>query len=189
VLHAATERTGLKLGLTHCLVGWKAREQEGTLLSAATEQTLRASDGWIMGPTFAGEYPKDDHTNGHPSGYPAPVAGGGRGCMLSLFVVWDAAAVAFRVSAGFGAACSALFPVGRSIVDRVVGTPERLVFEGAPILDPPLAQALLRPADFQLLGSCVRGGLTLINCPDRVGAVGRGRRRSPAGRAGSRSAS
>ena len=37
---------------------------------------------------------------------PAPVAGGGRGCMLSLFVVWDAAAVAFRVSAGFGAACS-----------------------------------------------------------------------------------
>jgi hypothetical protein len=26
--------------------------------------------------------------------------------MLSLFVVWDAAAVAFRVSAGFGAACS-----------------------------------------------------------------------------------
>ena len=37
---------------------------------------------------------------------PAPVAGGRRGCMLSLFVVWDAAAVAFRVSAGFGAACS-----------------------------------------------------------------------------------
>ena len=69
VLHAATERTGLKLRLTHCLVGWKAREQEGTLLSEVTEQSLRASDGWIMGPTFAGEYPKDDHTNGHPSGY------------------------------------------------------------------------------------------------------------------------
>jgi hypothetical protein len=28
----------------------------------------------------------------------------------------------------------------RSIVDRMVGAPERLVFEGAPILDPPLAQ-------------------------------------------------
>jgi hypothetical protein len=28
----------------------------------------------------------------------------------------------------------------RSIVDRVVGSPERLVFEGAPVLDPPLAQ-------------------------------------------------
>ena len=32
VLHAATERTGLKLRLTHCLVGWKAREQEGNAL-------------------------------------------------------------------------------------------------------------------------------------------------------------
>jgi 3-isopropylmalate dehydrogenase len=69
VLQAASERTGLKLHLTHCLVGWKAREQEGTLLSEATEQTLRSSDGWIMGPTFAGEYPADDHTKGHPSGY------------------------------------------------------------------------------------------------------------------------
>jgi hypothetical protein len=28
----------------------------------------------------------------------------------------------------------------RSIVDRMVGAPERLVFEGAPILDPPLRQ-------------------------------------------------
>jgi len=28
----------------------------------------------------------------------------------------------------------------RSIIDRMVGTPERLVFEGAPVLDPPLAQ-------------------------------------------------
>jgi hypothetical protein len=28
----------------------------------------------------------------------------------------------------------------RSIVDRMVGQPERLVFEGAPVLDPPLAQ-------------------------------------------------
>jgi 3-isopropylmalate dehydrogenase len=69
VLQAATELAGLKLWLTHCLVGWKAKEQEGTLLSAATEQTLRACDGWIMGPTFAGEYPKVDHTKGHPSGY------------------------------------------------------------------------------------------------------------------------
>src|SRR5208283_1721337 len=28
----------------------------------------------------------------------------------------------------------------RSIVDRMVGAPERLVFEGSPVLDPPLAQ-------------------------------------------------
>jgi 3-isopropylmalate dehydrogenase len=69
VLRAASERSGLTLNLTHCLVGWKAREQEGTLLPEAAEQMLRASDGWIMGPTFAGEYPKDDHTKGHPSGY------------------------------------------------------------------------------------------------------------------------
>ena len=69
VLHAASERTGLKLRLIHRLVGWKAREQDGVLLSEATEETLRACNGWIMGPTFAGEYPKDDHTNGHPSGY------------------------------------------------------------------------------------------------------------------------
>jgi 3-isopropylmalate dehydrogenase len=58
VLHTASELTGLKLRLIHRLVGWKAREQEGALLSEATEHTLRASDGWIMGPTFAGEYPK-----------------------------------------------------------------------------------------------------------------------------------
>ena len=69
VLHAASELTGLKLRLIHRLVGWKAREQEGTLLSEGTEETLRTCDGWIMGPTFAGEYPKDDHTNSHPSGY------------------------------------------------------------------------------------------------------------------------
>ena len=60
VLHAGSERTGLKVSLIHRLVGWKAREQEGVLLSEATEETLRACDGWIMGPTFAGEYPKDD---------------------------------------------------------------------------------------------------------------------------------
>ena len=30
--------------------------------------------------------------------------------------------------------------LNRSIVDRLVGAPERLIFEGAPILDPPLAQ-------------------------------------------------
>jgi 3-isopropylmalate dehydrogenase len=69
VLQAAAARTGLKYTLTPGLVGWKAREQEGVLLSEATEAMLRASDGWIMGPTFAGEYPKDDHTKGHPSGY------------------------------------------------------------------------------------------------------------------------
>ena len=69
VLHAAAARAGLKLKLTPRLAGWKAREQEGACLSEATAQILRGCDGWIMGPTFAGEYPMDDHTKGHPSGY------------------------------------------------------------------------------------------------------------------------
>jgi 3-isopropylmalate dehydrogenase len=69
VLQAACRQAGLNIALTEGLVGWKAKERDGTLLSPATEQMLRESDGWIMGPTFAGEYPKDDHTKGHPSGY------------------------------------------------------------------------------------------------------------------------
>jgi len=69
VLQVAAERTGLRLRLTHRLVGWKAKQQAGVLISRETEAELRASDGWIMGPTFAGEYPMDDHCNGHPSGY------------------------------------------------------------------------------------------------------------------------
>jgi hypothetical protein len=50
----------------------------------------------------------------------------------------------------------------RSIVDRVVGTPERLVFEGPPVLDPPLVQdqARRRPV-------ATAGGLldTMTACP------------------------
>jgi hypothetical protein len=34
----------------------------------------------------------------------------------------------------------------RSIIDRMVGAPERLVFEGGPILEPPLRQKARRPA-------------------------------------------
>ena len=30
---------------------------------------LKAHPGWILGPTSAGEYPKDDPVRGHPSGY------------------------------------------------------------------------------------------------------------------------
>ena len=49
----------------------------------------------------------------------------------------------------------------RSIVDRMVGAPERLVFEGAPILEPPLEQdqarrqAIVRDgAELDTLGAC-----------------------------------
>jgi 3-isopropylmalate dehydrogenase len=30
---------------------------------------LRSHEGWIVGPTFAGEYPKDDPYRGHPNGF------------------------------------------------------------------------------------------------------------------------
>ncbi len=69
VLAAAAQRCGLRLKLVPALVGWKAREKFGNLLPDETMTVLRDADAWIMGPTFAGEYPKDDHTKGHPSGY------------------------------------------------------------------------------------------------------------------------
>src|SRR5215472_18411572 len=69
VLLAAAQRCGLRLRLVPALVGWKARETFGNLLPDETMNVLRKADAWIMGPTFAGEYPKDDHTKGHPSGY------------------------------------------------------------------------------------------------------------------------
>jgi 3-isopropylmalate dehydrogenase len=69
VLREAADLSGLRLRLVPALVGWKARETFGNLLPDETMNVLRKADAWIMGPTFAGEYPKDDHTKGHPSGY------------------------------------------------------------------------------------------------------------------------
>src|SRR5215470_3685757 len=69
VLSAAADLGGLRVTLVPALVGWKARETFGNLLPDETMNVLRQADAWIMGPTFAGEYPKDDHTKGHPSGY------------------------------------------------------------------------------------------------------------------------
>jgi len=51
------------------LSGLRARETFGNLLPDETMEVLRKADAWIMGPIFAGEYPKDDHTKGHPIGY------------------------------------------------------------------------------------------------------------------------
>jgi hypothetical protein len=50
----------------------------------------------------------------------------------------------------------------RSVVDRVVGTPERLVFEGAPVLVPPLAQSAAGR-----MPNAIEGGLldTVAACP------------------------
>ena len=68
-LEAATNRTGLTIKLTPCLVGMKAYDKYKTTLPEETLEVLRANPGWIMGPTSAGEYPKDDPMRGHPSGY------------------------------------------------------------------------------------------------------------------------
>jgi hypothetical protein len=50
----------------------------------------------------------------------------------------------------------------RSIVDRMVGSPERLVFEGAPILDPPLAQDCESRRPIAVDGEALN---TVANCP------------------------
>src|SRR5262245_54228497 len=69
VLEAAAELAGAALALTPALVGWKAYEKTKSTLPTETIDILKASDGWILGPTFAGEYPKDDPVRGHPSGF------------------------------------------------------------------------------------------------------------------------
>jgi 3-isopropylmalate dehydrogenase len=69
VLEAAAERAGLSLALSHALVGWKAYEKTKSTLPEETIEMLRSHQGWIVGPTFAGEYPKDDPVRGHPNGY------------------------------------------------------------------------------------------------------------------------
>jgi hypothetical protein len=56
----------------------------------------------------------------------------------------------------------------RSIVDRMVGAPERLVFEGAPILEPPLAQ------DQESRKPVVRDGAALDTLADLPAAYYRG---------------
>jgi hypothetical protein len=50
----------------------------------------------------------------------------------------------------------------RSIVDRMVGAPERLVFEGPPVLDPPLAQDLDKRRPEICDGKTLH---TLVSCP------------------------
>ncbi len=68
-VQAAAHRAGMGLQLSTGLVGWKPYETVGSLLPDDTIDMLKQQDGWIMGPTFAGEYPKAAPINGHPSGY------------------------------------------------------------------------------------------------------------------------
>lgn len=69
VLRAAAARTGVRLVLRSAQIGWKPYRRFKTTLPDATLATMRQCDGWIVGPTFAGEYPKDDPYRGHPNGF------------------------------------------------------------------------------------------------------------------------
>ena len=69
VLQTAANRVGLPLGLERCLVGLRSYEKYKTTLAQETLDVLKEHPGWILGPTSAGEYPKDDPMRGHPSGY------------------------------------------------------------------------------------------------------------------------
>jgi 3-isopropylmalate dehydrogenase len=69
VLQAAARVTGLKTRLKNAPIGWKAYKRSRATLTDMTLATLREHEGWIVGPTFAGEYPKDDPYRGHPNGF------------------------------------------------------------------------------------------------------------------------
>jgi 3-isopropylmalate dehydrogenase len=69
VLKAAADQVGLRVRTKRYLIGWKAYEKHRSTLPEATLAGLRAHEGWIVGPTYAGEYPKDDPMRGHPNGF------------------------------------------------------------------------------------------------------------------------
>jgi 3-isopropylmalate dehydrogenase len=69
IVGAAAASAGLKLVFTPALVGWKGYEKTKSTLPEETIEILKSHQGWIVGPTFAGEYPKDDPVRGHPNGY------------------------------------------------------------------------------------------------------------------------
>jgi 3-isopropylmalate dehydrogenase len=69
VLNAAAKRTGLVIRSKRALIGWKGYEKYNSTLPDATKKALDQHEGWIVGPTFAGEYPQDDPVRGHPNGF------------------------------------------------------------------------------------------------------------------------
>jgi 3-isopropylmalate dehydrogenase len=69
ILHAAAARANLPLDLEALPIGYTSYNKWKSTLTEETIQKLRGHTGWILGPTFAGEYPKDDPIRGHPSGY------------------------------------------------------------------------------------------------------------------------
>src|SRR5258706_151530 len=69
VLKAAARSAGLGVRLKPCLFGWRSYKKYHTTLCDATVRELGRREGWIVGPTAAGEYPKDDPYRGHPNGF------------------------------------------------------------------------------------------------------------------------
>ena len=69
ILQAAAQQANLPLDLEELPIGYKSYNTWKSTLTEETVQKLRGHNGWILGPTFAGEYPKDDPIRGHPSGY------------------------------------------------------------------------------------------------------------------------
>ncbi len=69
VLKAAAREARLGVRLKRCLFGWRPYRKHGTTLPGETLRALARHEGWIVGPTAAGEYPKDDPYRGHPNGY------------------------------------------------------------------------------------------------------------------------
>jgi len=69
VLRAAAAKARLPIVLQPALIGWVPYKRHKTTLPDSTLATMRSSDGWIVGPTYAGEYPKDDPYRGHPNGF------------------------------------------------------------------------------------------------------------------------
>jgi 3-isopropylmalate dehydrogenase len=69
VLNAAAKQSGLSVQSRRAPIGFKAYEKHKSTLPDPTRKVLEAHEGWIVGPTFAGEYPKDDPMRGHPNGF------------------------------------------------------------------------------------------------------------------------
>lgn len=69
VLKAAAREARLGVRIERCLFGWRPYRKYGTTLPDATLRALKRHEGWIVGPTAAGEYPKDDPYRGHPNGF------------------------------------------------------------------------------------------------------------------------
>jgi len=69
VLKAAARSAGLTVRMKTGLFGWRSYRKHHTTLCDETVRTLAQREGWIVGPTAAGEYPKDDPYRGHPNGF------------------------------------------------------------------------------------------------------------------------